>query len=351
MSTSSGIQFDINKIARVDVGSQTAPQIRNETDAQFWNNFPSIFDDYVNRVATLGDQGNVSVGRYTGNSQTQRNLAKASNPNLGINEFEDTAAELAVRLNDDMQNAGGSAGTLFVAQVAFDGPNVLNGPNSQAGRVDSAVLFKMDTEVVQRLFKNNGNIDQINEGDVYPDASNIQKSAIFPLFNTPTFSRSGDVKIYEKTYSNYFRRFLQCEDVDSSLSQFNNLSGIISELRTQDGTGLVRQQDMTSLKNLANWTGGQLTRNDIESYLDSITSNSVPLTQIRSELDNEGVEEIGTANATTPEKFKYDIGTGGDNISLKVPIDEDGQVNVQNQGGQVTITIQGNSVSKDTTGK
>ncbi|MEZ3117062.1 nucleoid-associated protein [Halobaculum sp. MBLA0147] len=347
MSTQTGVRFDVTKVAQVDVGGRSNQRIKSETKAEYGNLIPDIFDEYINRIATMRDKSDVFVGDFIQASSMRQSLAKVSNPSLGIQDFEDVAANLAVSLNNKMSQGNAASGTLFVSQVEFDGQNI-----QSPTPVNACVLLKMGTEVIERLARDNGDLDDITQDEVYPDASNIQKAAISPLFKTQTFRRSGEIKIYDKTDSDYFKDFLQCNRSESSLSQFNKLSEIVSDLRTQSGNGLVRESDIDAFENKAANNSDILNRPDMVDVIRSATGNGISRSDIESELESKGVREIDVANSTSPSKFKYEIDVGGESISVYSPVSLDSNITVQSiQGGGIKLEIDGDSVSKETKGR
>lgn len=344
MSAATGVQISIDKVAAVDVGGKTPARIRTETTARDGASVPDIFDEYVNRVAMMDDKGEISIGVFQNQPPMEQALARMSDPNYSLSNFENMAAEVAVELNDRMESVSAPSGTLFISQVTLSGQSVPNGP------IDTTLLLKMDKQVVQLLYRDSGNLNEFNQDEVYPEASRIQKAAISPLFHTQTFRRTGDVKIYDSSDSEYFREFLQCDKIGSSLDQYNALSSVISGIRRADGNGLINQSDISSLNNLASQNNGMLIRSDMVQYIDSITSSNISQNSIESDLEDEGIYEIDTDNASNPENFKYVVNSQGDSIDVKVPLGMDNLVDVQRQGGQVTVTIDGNDISKETKG-
>lgn len=346
MSSATGVRFTVERVAQVDVGNKSPPRIRNNLAIERGQAVPNIFDDYVNEIATMKDKKKVSVGSYTRQVGMQYNLARISNPNLSQSAFKQTAVDIAVRLNNAMGSVSAPTGTLFVAHVRFDGPNI------QGGAVDSAVLLKMGPGQIRRLIRDNGQLDNIDENEVYPETSNIKKAAIFPLFNTQTFRRSGDIKLYDQSNSEYFSNFLQCNEVDSSLAQFKRLSKVVSGLLQRDNSGRIKQGDIKQIKSKAEINNNGIIDSRISlRYIDLITSNKITENDIKSELNNADVHEIDTNDTAELKKFKYVVETQNGEISVKLPLSLDEQVSVQQQGSGVLLEIEGNSVTKETTGK
>jgi hypothetical protein len=242
MSSATGVRFTVERVAQVDVGNTSSSRVRSSLDVEDGRVVPDIFDDYVNEIATMNDKDKVSVGSYNGQPGLEHDLARISNPNLSQSEFKKVSTDIAVELNNKMSSINIATGTLFIAHVQFGGTNIQNGP------VNSTVLLKMGPGQIQRLIRNNGHLDNINEDEVYPETSDIQKAAIFPLFKTQTFRRSGDIKLYDRSDSDYFSNFLQFDEVDSSLAQFNRLSEVVSELLQRDGSGRVNRGDIEQIK-------------------------------------------------------------------------------------------------------
>lgn len=342
MSVGSGAQFTVSRIAQVDVGDATTPHVQNNVDVVGRTQIPNIFDDYVDEIVTMDDKGAVSAGHYQQSPQMRIDLSRISNPNISNSAFRDTAANIAGRLNNEMQSAAAQTGTLFVAQVKFTGPNVQSSP------VNTAALLKMDTSGMRRLFRDNGNLKEINQNEVYPEVSDIQKGAVYPLIKTQTFTRSGDIKVYDSSDSDYFIKFLQCKKIDSSLRQFNRLSRVISDFRNQVGAGFVNQGDIAQLEQIAQQNGGKLTQTDIIDHIESVTSGNVPRNAIENRVQNEGIKEIDTNNGSVPEKFKYTIEDQGKEISVKLPTNLDGNINIRRTGNGVILEVSGSSVDKET---
>jgi hypothetical protein len=159
-----------------------------------------------------------------------------------------------------------------------------------------------------------GDLERFEEDEVYSAVSDIQKAAVYPLFQTETYNRTGDVKLYGQSDSEYFEVSLGCETVDASLDQFNNLSSAIPRLKQRDGNGRVQRDD------------------------------------IDDELDEDGIREIDTENATTPAKFEYSVETGGDSVDIKLPLELDDHVEVVEADDEVRVVVTGDDVSKTTTG-
>jgi len=272
-----------------------------------------IFIEYLAEIIVKPDTNQVSIGKFREDARTEDYLNQITALDLQIDErsddydtFEEIAQTFAVRLINHMDGST-SSGVLFTIQATRDGETFVG-------------VLKLDLEDEQRsvLDQQTRRLRYEELDDVLPDPDEFQKGCTYPVFESSSFSVSGDIKFLQKDApSNYFREFLGCLTGNGSLKQVRNILDAIDEIKeTHTNHGLTPDDIQYFYENTGQ--DDHITEEEVRHTASEIIGPNFDEDELDRELYERDEEYIGADPDNAPQNVKWII--DGD-IEIKAPVD------------------------------
>lgn len=306
------VDIDVHRLAHGPVGDETEGIIEGETSLEDSEQVLEHFRYYIEDIVMKGDIVKVTHGSYEPDSSFKSKLEKARNITDG-EEFRTTLAEWAEDLNGRITGRA-SEGSLLAAQATLTGGNIVDAP------LQTLILLKLDTEDAVRLFQSDDGMGVLPQNSAYPSPNQIQKAAVYPGEGIPPYSKSGDIKIYQSSDSDYFEEFLQCSTLQqSSLEQartaLTKSKALVRDIRDRK----FNQNDFTEIISEAE-DGGELTPESIGSALEKNSDGDLTQQDVVDSFREDGrLQHLEIDADDLPKKTKLTIRKNGRDITVKFP--------------------------------
>lgn len=336
------VSVDVHRVGYAPVGGQLEHTIEREAEVQN-SNIPDMFRYYVEALVMKGDTTEVTHGTYDSSSSMKERLDQclSSIGDNGDDRFQSILVDLATKLND-LMGGSANAGTLIISQVTLTSDNI------STDSVDAIVLLKLDTEEDFRLVLSDEGIDEVSENNAFPPYDRLQKGAIYPGNDIPPLTRSGDVKIFQNSYSVYFQEFLECDTIlPSGLEQAREaLHKSESLMRNSQEEDLITSGFSAIYSNVEE--DGTLTIDSIASALSDASDGEIDEEDVKESFKSEeNLRNIQIDAENVPDKIKYTVHQDGKEVTVKFPASLSSHVEVDQDSEPNKIVIQGDRIEPD----
>jgi hypothetical protein len=332
-TTAPEVDIDIGRVARAPVGGENDTSIKNST--RMVDPIRPVLEDYVEEVINKKDITNVEHGNLREDSE-QRDRIERLHTTDNEEEYLDLVYITAKNLNDRMPDGAG-IGSLFVYQVDLSGTRL-----PEQG-VRAVSIVKMDTEVDRRAYEDeDDNIREIDEANAFPQSSRLQKGAIYPAQDIPPHSRVGDVKIYQRSPSDYFRLFFECDvRIPSSLDESRQVLKTSGSMLDDELGRQLTSEDVSEIIEHRDPETGYVDKESLVSAFQSISDGEIGEDELEQYFGSGELERVNAEADKFPKYTKVVVETSNGKIKIKYPIAASSSVQPSESGN--TFQIQGNN--------